>query len=142
MEIMKIIGVGLVALILIIIIKQYKPEFALYISIITGIIIFSLVLDKLSGIINLLLNLSDKANINKDFIVILLKITGIAILSEFAISVCKDSGETAVASKIDFRCKNTYGCDINSDNSKPIGNDIKNNGVKFCIFTELELKLQ
>lgn len=105
MEIIKIIGVGLVSLILIIIIKQYKPEFALYISIAAGLIIFFLVMDKLSGIIDLLLNLSNKANINKDFIVILLKITGIAILSEFAISVCKDSGEAAIASKIDFGAK-------------------------------------
>lgn len=105
MEIIKIIGVGLVALILIIIIKQYKPEFALYISIAAGLIIFFLVMDKLSGIIDLLVNLSNKANINKDFIIILLKITGIAILSEFAISVCKDSGEVAIASKIDFGAK-------------------------------------
>jgi len=105
MEIIKIIGIGLVALILIIVIKQYKPEFALYISIAAGLIIFFLVLDKLSGIIDLLVNLSNKANINKDFIVILLKITGIAILSEFAISVCKDSGEAAIASKIDFGAK-------------------------------------
>lgn len=105
MEIIKIIGVGLVALILIIIIKQYKPEFALYISIAAGLIIFFLVMDKLSGIIDLLVNLSNKANINKDFIIILLKITGIAILSEFAISVCKDSGEAAIASKIDFGAK-------------------------------------
>lgn len=105
MEIIKIIGVGLVSLILIIIIKQYKPEFALYISIAAGLIIFFLVMDKLSGIIDLLLNLSNKANINKDFIVILLKITGIAILSEFAISVCRDSGEAAIASKIDFGAK-------------------------------------
>ena len=29
-EIIKIIGIGLIALILIIIIKQYRPEFALY----------------------------------------------------------------------------------------------------------------
>ena len=105
MEIIKIIGVGLVALILIIIIKQYKPEFSLYISIVAGLIIFFLVMDKLSGIIDLLVNLSNKANINKDFIIILLKITGIAILSEFAISVCKDSGEAAIASKIDFGAK-------------------------------------
>lgn len=105
MEIIKIIGVGLVSLILIIIIKQYKPEFALYISIAAGLIIFFLVIEKLSGIIDLLVNLSNKANINKDFIIILLKITGIAILSEFAISVCKDSGEAAIASKIDFGAK-------------------------------------
>lgn len=105
MEIIKIIGVGLVSLILIIIIKQYKPEFALYISIAAGLIIFFLVIEKLSGIIDLLVNLSNKANINKEFIIILLKITGIAILSEFAISVCKDSGEAAIASKIDFGAK-------------------------------------
>lgn len=105
MEIIKIIGIGLVSLILIIIIKQYKPEFALYISIAAGLIIFFLVMDKLSGIIDLLVNLSNKANINKEFIIILLKITGIAILSEFAISVCKDSGEAAIASKIDFGTK-------------------------------------
>ena len=105
MEIIKIIGIGLVALILIIVIKQYKPEFALYISIAAGLIIFFLVMDKLSGIIDLLMNLSNKANINQDFIIILLKITGIAILSEFAISVCKDAGEAAIASKIDFGAK-------------------------------------
>lgn len=105
MEIIKIIGVGLVSLILIIIIRQYKPEFAIYISIIAGIIIFFLVIDKLSGIIDLLTNLSNRANINKEFIIILLKITGIAILSEFAVSICKDSGEAAIASKIDFGTK-------------------------------------
>ena len=105
MEIIKIIGIGLIALILIIVIKQYKPEFALYISIAAGLIIFLLVMDKLSGIIDLLMNLSNKANINQDFIIILLKITGIAILSEFAISVCKDAGEAAIASKIDFGAK-------------------------------------
>ena len=105
MEIIKIIGIGLIALILVIVIKQYKPEFALYISIVAGLIIFFLIMDKLSGIIDLLMNLSNKANINQDFIIILLKITGIAILSEFAISVCKDAGEVAIASKIDFGAK-------------------------------------
>ena len=85
--------------------KQYKPEFALYISAIAGLLIIFLVLDKLAGIIDLLMSLSEKANINRDFIVILLKITGIAILSEFAISICKDSGEAAIASKIDFGAK-------------------------------------
>ena len=105
MEIIKIVGIGLVSLVLIIIMKQYKPEFALYISAIAGLLIIFLVLDKLAGIIDLLMSLSDKANINRDFIVILLKITGIAILSEFAISICKDSGEAAIASKIDFGAK-------------------------------------
>ena len=105
MEIIKIVGVGLVAVIIIIILKQYKPEFALYASIAAGILIVTLVLDKLTGIITLLSNLSNKAGTNNEFILILLKITGIAFLTEFAVSVCKDSGETAIASKIDFAGK-------------------------------------
>ena len=54
MEVIKIIAIGLIALILIILLKQYKPEFALYISLLTGVLILILVMDKLTGIIQLL----------------------------------------------------------------------------------------
>ena len=102
MDIVKIIGVGLTALIIIVILKQYKPEFAMYASIIAGAIIIFLVMDKITAIINLLTSLSNKTGINAEYLKILLKITGIAILTEFAVSICKDSGESAIASKIDF----------------------------------------
>ena len=102
MEIIKIIGVGLTALIIIVILKQYKPEFTMYASIIAGAIIIFMVMDKITAIISLLSNLSNKTGINAEYLKILLKITGIAILTEFAVSVCKDSGESAIASKIDF----------------------------------------
>ena len=32
----------------------------------------------------------------------MLKITGIAILTEFAVSICNDAGESAIATKIDL----------------------------------------
>lgn len=96
---------GLISLILIIIIKQYKPEFAIYVSLIGGVLILFLVMDKLYGIIELLTSLSNKVSCNNQFITILIKITGITFLTEFATSVCKDSGETAIASKIDLAGK-------------------------------------
>lgn len=102
MDIIKIIGVGLIALIIIIIVKQYRPEFTMYVSVAAGIIILLLVMDKLSAIIDLLTNLANKTSLNNEFIFLLIKITGIAILTEFASSVCKDSGETAIASKVDM----------------------------------------
>ena len=102
MEIIKIIGVGLVALIFIIVIKQYKAEFAIYISLIAGALILLLVMDKFAGIIELLKALASKASVNNEFLLILLKITGIAFLTEFAVSICKDSGESSIASKIDL----------------------------------------
>ena len=102
MDIVKIIGVGLIALIIIVVIRQYKPEFTMYVSIIAGAIILFLVLDKVTGIITLLTSLSKKTGINSENLSILLKITGIAILTEFAVSICKDAGETAIASKVDL----------------------------------------
>ncbi len=104
-DIIKIIAVGLIAVIIIIIIKQYKPEFAIYVSIITGAIILYMIFGKLQGIINLLQNISSKAGVNSQFLSLLLKITGIAFLAEFAINICKDAGEGAIASKIEIGSK-------------------------------------
>lgn len=102
MEIIKIIGIGLTALIVIIVLKQYKPEFAIYVSIVAGILILGLSLSSFYGIINLLKDISSRANINSKFLGIILKITGIAILTEFAVSICQDTGEKAIANKIDI----------------------------------------
>ena len=59
-------------------------------------------MSQISGVINLLKDLSSKANINSEFLGIILKITGIAILTEFAVSICQDSGESSIANKIDI----------------------------------------
>lgn len=105
MEIIKIIGIALIALIIIILLKQYKPEFVIYVSLIAGILILFLVIDELTGIVKLIQSIADKASINSQFLSILLKITGIAFLSEFAVSICKDSGEAAIASKVELGSK-------------------------------------
>ena len=55
----------------------------------------------LSGIIDMIENIANKTNVNSTFIKILIKITGIAILTEFAVCICKDAGESAIASKVD-----------------------------------------
>ena len=104
-EIIKIIGIGLIALVIVVILKQYRPEYTIYVSIIAGVLILFLVMEKLSGIINLLQSISDKTYINKQFLGILLKITGIAIITEFAVSICTDAGEKAIASKIEIGSK-------------------------------------
>ncbi len=105
MDIIKIIGIALIALIIIIILKQYRPEFAIYISILTGILIILLVTDKLTDIIQLLNSIASKASINTEFLTLLLKITGIAFLAEFAVSICRDAGEAAIASKVEIGSK-------------------------------------
>ena len=90
MDIIKIIGLGLISLIIIILLKQYKPEFAVYVSLAASILILTAVFNQLFDIVNLLNKLASKTAINTTFITLLIKITGIAILTEFAVSTCKD----------------------------------------------------
>ena len=91
MELVQIIGVGITGVFLAAIFKEYKPEFKIYVTLAVGIIIFFIVADKLSEFINLIMNLSNKLKVGNKFIGILLKITGISILVEFAVAICKDS---------------------------------------------------
>ena len=74
MDIVKIIGIGLIGLIITIILKQYKPEFSIYISLIAGALILVLALDKLTGIVQLLKSMAQKSSFNNQFLLILLKI--------------------------------------------------------------------
>lgn len=102
MDIIKIIGIGLTSLIIIVIVKQYRPEFVLYVSLAAGILILVMIMEKNNSIISLLTTLSNKTAINNEFLVLLIKITGIAFLTEFTVSICKDTGETAIANKVDL----------------------------------------
>ena len=102
MDIIKIIGVGMIALITTVILKQYRPEFSIYISLLAGAIILAMIFSKLNGILQLIQKLSEKTMINKGFLTILFKITGIAILTEYVSTVCIDTGERAIASKVEF----------------------------------------
>ncbi len=104
-EIIKIVGIGIIALIIVIVLKQYRPEFAIYVSILAGIAILLISIYRLEEVIELIQSISQKTAINNKFLSILLKITGIAVLSEFAVSICKDSGESAIASKIEIGSK-------------------------------------
>lgn len=105
MNITQIVAFGLVATFIIVLLKQYKSEYAIYASVIAGATLLIFAISKVGTIINLLENLVDTVGINKEFFKILLKITGIAYLIEFASNMCKDAGESAISSKIELAGK-------------------------------------
>ncbi|MBR3674369.1 MAG: stage III sporulation protein AD [Clostridia bacterium] len=116
MEIVKVIGLGLISLVMIVILKQYKPEFALYASLAASVLILMLVFDKLFDVVNLLNNLASKTAINTTYIALLLKITGIAILTEFGVSICKDCRRNSNSKQDGYRRQNNDYFSIYTDN--------------------------
>lgn len=105
MEIFKIIGIAFIATIICIILKQTRPEFAMILALITGLIIFFICQTKVAEVVEILRNLSDKAGMPSGFLSILLKVIAISYITEFASNICKDVGETAIASKVEFAGK-------------------------------------
>lgn len=105
MEIFKIIGIAFIATILCIILKQTRPEFAMLLALITGILIFFICQSKVAEVVDILRNLADKAGMPSGFLSILLKVIAVSYITEFASNICKDVGETAIASKVQFAGK-------------------------------------
>lgn len=82
--------------------KEYKREYAIYVSLIGGLIILVACIGTLENIIDFINKISTSTSYNKELVSLLLKITGISILVQYAVTLCNDSGETAIASKIDL----------------------------------------
>lgn len=105
MEIIKIVGVSIFAVIMIIILKGYRPEMALVLSIVTGIGIMLFAIYKMSSVINILNDLVTKSGINKDFLLIVIKVIGIAYIVEFGKNICIDAGQSSIATKLEMAGK-------------------------------------
>jgi len=105
LEILKIVGLGLVVTILVVIIKQQRPELAIQLSIVAGVVIFSMMLGKINSVVTLMHELAQKSSISILYLGTILKIVGVAYIAEFGAQVCRDAGEGTIAAKIEFAAK-------------------------------------
>lgn len=105
MNILQIVGLGLVVCILAIILRQQKPPMATLLSMTAGIIIFLVMMPQITSVFNVLRDLSGQANISMVYMGTILKIVGIAYIADFGSQICRDAGEGTLASKIEFAAK-------------------------------------
>jgi stage III sporulation protein AD len=104
-EVFQIVGIGLIAAILAVLIKEHRPEIAIQVSVVTGLIIIMLVIFKLASVLEQLQGLARRINVDIVYISTIFKIVGIAYIAEFGAQVCRDAGETSIASKIELAGK-------------------------------------
>ncbi len=105
MEIIQVVGLGLVATILTLVIKEQKPIFAFMLATFTGVMIFLFLIGKITSIIQVLEQLSGRADLNIVYLETILKIIGIAYIAEFGAQITRDAGQGAIASKIELAGK-------------------------------------
>lgn len=105
MEIVKIVGIGLMAGMLLVLIRKQKSELAMGLSIATGIVLFMLMLGRIFQVIDFMQALGARAKVDATHMSTVLKIVGIAYVTDFGSQVLKDSGEGTVANKVEMAGK-------------------------------------
>lgn len=105
MEILKIVSVAVAGTVLACVLKKESPPFAMAVSIATGVIIFLQILSCFSQIISTLYEITGEGGIDGGYVSLILKITGIAYISQLGCEICKDAGESAIGTKIEIAGK-------------------------------------
>lgn len=105
MDIVKIVGIGLLAGMLISLIRQQKPELAMPLALATGAMIFLLMLSRVMQVVDVFQTLGAKAKLDQVYLNNVLKIIGIAYVADFGSQVLQDAGEKSVANKIELAGK-------------------------------------
>ena len=104
-ELLKIVAIALVTVFAHMLVKQTKPEIAMIIAIVGSILIISMVVNTLSGLIDVFLNIFKTTGVDTTLITPLFKIVAIGYIAEFGANICLDAGASSVADKILFAAK-------------------------------------
>ena len=102
MDIMQITVVGMVAALLILIVRQYRPDIAMIITMGTGVLLILMLIGNIKTIVSTVEAMSQRADLDSIYLITVLKVIGIAYIAEFGSQVCKDTGEGTIASKIEL----------------------------------------
>lgn len=102
MNVIKIACLGLAGVMLGLFLKQIKSPFAELISLATCLLIIFYSLTRLSSVFELINTIGAYFSEQKDYFKILLKIIGITYVADFASSICKDAGYSAIAGQIEI----------------------------------------
>lgn len=93
---------GLVGTVLALILGQYRPEFRMLVTAAVTLLLMAMVLERLSPVLEQLRSTMELTGLTGDYAAVLFKAVGICLLTQLAGDVCRDSGESSIASKIEL----------------------------------------
>ena len=96
--------IGITGVLLALQIRHTKPEYAVYLSVATGVFLLLLAAQRLEVVESVRL-IQSSISIQSSYIQVLLKIIGITYISEFAADICRDAGYSAIAGQIGIFAK-------------------------------------
>lgn len=100
-EVIKVGLIGIVGVLVAIQFKAVKPEYATYIGVALGLLVFGYTVRQLQTTISSLAWMKNLFEGSGGYLTILMKVIGITYLCEFSAGICKDAGYGAIAEQIE-----------------------------------------
>lgn len=104
-DIFKIVAVCLVALFPILLLKNFKIEYAAVVSVAAGVVIFLMLVGNIGAVIKGITDITEGQGSLSSYLKTALKALGIAYITSFAADTCRDFGQTSLAAKAELAGK-------------------------------------
>ena len=102
MDITALAGIAVIAAVLCLVIRQYKPEMALGVGIVSGIVLMGAAVLMLSPAVELLRSLTASAGLDEGYAALLIKALAVCYITQLAGDCCRDAGESAIAGRLEL----------------------------------------
>ena len=111
MELLAVVGIGLCGLAVHLVLEGIgRKDMALLSDVVCGILLLSGIIQPLSQATEHILQVVRNTGLNEPTTALMLKIAGIALLTELAAQLCRDAGTGALAQKIELAGKGMILC--------------------------------
>ncbi|MBQ9369555.1 MAG: stage III sporulation protein AD [Clostridia bacterium] len=105
MQIVKVVGVGLIGALIAGLLRQEKSELFIFAVITTGALILIILLSSLTEVIKEFGLLVGKSGVDESLFAGVLKIIGVGYITEYASAICVDQGVSSIANKLQLAGK-------------------------------------
>lgn len=102
---MQVFGIAAVCLLLAVFLKRQNKMFALLVTLGGAVLIFLISSDAAFNVFDALSDIEDSAGYTGTYATMMLKVLGISIVTQVVCDICRDNGESALASQTEIASK-------------------------------------
>lgn len=102
MQLTAVVGLAVVAAVICTVLKQFYPEYAAAAAILSGTVILLFLCDALHPVTEMVDQLSKSAGLESTYLAAAMKMIGLCWISTLGADICRDTGQSALASKVEL----------------------------------------
>ncbi|MBO5912225.1 MAG: hypothetical protein J6Q76_02000 [Clostridia bacterium] len=102
---LTVVGVCLLSAVAVITVRRFAPEYAMLVSLVAGSVVLIALIVTSSGLFTRIEEIFVASGLDIGIFKIVLKCLGLCYITNFAVDVCRDFGQTSLGSKVELAGK-------------------------------------